>query len=147
MPDVLQIRERPPHLSVVALLEAEGLPASDLTESHLEHFFFTGSDGTPSALVGLEIYGEAALLRSLVVSGAARAQGLGSALVQHAEGYAAAHRVRSIYLLTTTAEFYFERRGYRRVDRVQAPASIQSTREFASLCPESSSFMIKRLQP
>jgi N-acetylglutamate synthase-like GNAT family acetyltransferase len=80
MPDVLQIRERPPHLSVVTLLEAEGLPASDLTESHLEHFFFTGSDGAPSALVGLEIYGEAALLRSLVVSAAARTQGLGSAL-------------------------------------------------------------------
>jgi amino-acid N-acetyltransferase len=145
MPDVLTIRERPPQLSVVALLEAEGLPASDLTESHLEHFFFTGSDGAPSALVGLEIYGEAALLRSLVVTADARTQGVGSALVQHAEGYAAARQVRSIYLLTTTAEAYFEHRGYRRVDRAQAPASIQSTREFASLCPSSSAFMIKRL--
>jgi amino-acid N-acetyltransferase len=145
MPDVLMIRERPPQLSVVALLEAEGLPASDLTESHLEHFFFTGSDGAPSALVGLEIYGEAALLRSLVVSADARTQGLGSALVQHAEGYAAARQVRSIYLLTTTAEAYFEHRGYRRVDRAQAPASIQSTCEFASLCPACSAFMIKRL--
>jgi amino-acid N-acetyltransferase len=145
MPDVLQIRERPPHLGVVALLEAEGLPASDLTESHLEHFFFTGTDGAPSALVGLEIYGEAALLRSLVVSAAARTQGLGSALVLHAEEYAATHQVRSIYLLTTTAEPYFERRGYRRIERTQAPVSIQSTREFASLCPASSAFMLKRL--
>jgi amino-acid N-acetyltransferase len=145
MPDVLMIRERPPHLSVVALLEAEGLPASDLTEAHLEHFFFTGSDGAPSALVGLEIYGEAALLRSLVVSAAARTQGLGSALVLHAEEYAAAHQVRAVYLLTTTAEPYFEHRGYRRIDRSQAPPSIQSTREFASLCPSSSAFMIKLL--
>ncbi len=145
MPGVLMIRERPPQLSVVALLDAEGLPASDLTESHLEHFFFTGSDGAPSALVGLEIHGDAALLRSLVVRADARAQGLGSALVQHAEGYAAARQVRSIYLLTTTAEAYFEHRGYRRLDRAQAPASIQSTREFASLCPSSSAFMIKRL--
>ena len=79
------IRERPPQPGVVALLEAEGLPASDLTEGHLEHFFFTGSDGAPSALVGLEMYGEDALLRSLVVSATARTQGLGSALVQHAE--------------------------------------------------------------
>jgi amino-acid N-acetyltransferase len=70
------VRERPPQLSVVALLEAEGLPASDLSETHLEHFFITGSDGAPSALVGLEIYGEVALLRSLVVSAAARTQGL-----------------------------------------------------------------------
>jgi amino-acid N-acetyltransferase len=139
------IRERPPHSGVVALLEAEGLPASDLTESHLEHFFFTGSDGAPIALVGLEIYGEDGLLRSLVVSSVARTQGVGSALVRHAEKYAASRHVRALYLLTTTAEAYFEHRGYRRVDRAQAPASIQSTREFASLCPASSAFMIKRL--
>jgi amino-acid N-acetyltransferase len=146
MPDVLMIRERPPRLSVVALLEAEGLPATDLTDAHLKHFFFTGTDGAPSALVGLEIYGDAALLRSLVVSGPARTQGLGSALVLHAEEYAAAHRVHSLYLLTTTAEAYFERRGYRRIDRSEAPPSIQSTREFSSLCPSSSAFMIKQLK-
>jgi amino-acid N-acetyltransferase len=139
------IREHPPQSSVVALLEAEGLPASDLTEAHLQHFFFTGSDGAPSALVGLEIYDQDALLRSLVVGAASRTQGLGSALVLHAEQYAAAHRVRALYLLTTTAESYFEHRGYRRIDRAHAPPSIQSTREFASLCPASSAFMIKRL--
>jgi amino-acid N-acetyltransferase len=141
------IRERPPHSSVVALLEAAGLPASDLTEDYLQHFFFTGTDGAPSALVGLEIYGEAALLRSLVVSAAARTQGLGSALVRHAEKYAAAHQVRALYLLTTTAQAYFEHRGYRRIERAAAPRSIQATREFASLCPSSSAFMIKRLEP
>jgi amino-acid N-acetyltransferase len=146
MPDVIMIRERPPRLSVVALLEAEGLPASDVTEAHMEHFFFSGTDGAPSALVGLEIYGGAALLRSLVVSTAARTQGLGSALVLHAEAYAAAHGVRSLYLLTTTAEIYFKHRGYRRIDRSEAPPSIQSTREFSSLCPASSVFMMKRLQ-
>jgi amino-acid N-acetyltransferase len=139
------IRERPPQSSVVALLEAEGLPASDLTEAHLQHFFFTATDGTPSALVGLEIYGRDALLRSLVVSAAARTQGLGSALVLHAEQYAAAHEVRALYLLTTTAESFFEHRGYRRIDRAEAPSAIQSTREFAGLCPASSAFMIKRL--
>ncbi len=145
MPDALVIRERPPRSSVVALLEAHGLPASDLTEAHLEHFFFTGADGAPSALVGLEIYGRCALLRSLVVGAAARAQGLGSALVAHAEKYAAARQVSAMYLLTLTAENYFARRGYQRLDRSQAPAAIQSTREFASLCPASSAFMIKRL--
>jgi amino-acid N-acetyltransferase len=145
MAEPLMIRERPPQSGVVALLEAEGLPASDLTEAHLEHFFFTGTDGAPNGLVGLELYGDDALLRSLVVSSAARTQGLGSALVLHAEEYAAAHQVRALYLLATTAEAYFEHRGYRRIDRAQAPPSIQSTREFASLCPASSVFMIKRL--
>lgn len=141
------IRERPPQAGVVALLEAEGLPVSDLTESHLEHFLFTESDGAPSAIVGLEIWGPDALLRSLVVSSVARTQGVGSALVRHAEEYAAAHQVSALYLLTNTAVGYFEHRGYRRIDRTQAPPAIQSTREFASLCPASSAFMIKRLKP
>ena len=145
MAEPLRIRERPPQVGVVALLEAERLPASDLTEAHLEHFFFAGTDGAPTGVVGLELYGHDALLRSLAVGAAARTLGLGSALLLHAEEYAAAHQVRAIYLLTATAQAYFEHRGYRRIDRAQAPPSIQATREFAGLCPASCAFMIKRL--
>jgi amino-acid N-acetyltransferase len=145
MTEPLMIRGRPPRSTAVALLQAQGLPASDITDEHLEHFFFMGSAGSPAGLVGVEIYGADALLRSLVVAEAARDQGLGSALVQHAEDYAASCSVGAMYLLTTTAETFFERRGYRRVDRTEAPQAIQTTVEFASLCPSSSAFMIKRL--
>jgi amino-acid N-acetyltransferase len=141
------IRGRPPRSAAVALLLAQGLPASDITDEHLEHFFFMGSDGSPTGLVGLEIYGTDGLLRSLVVPDNARTQGVGSALVRHVEDYATSHRVSALYLLTTTAESFFERRGYRRVERTEAPPAIQSTPEFASLCPASSAFMLKRLQP
>jgi amino-acid N-acetyltransferase len=129
----------------VALLEAQGLPVSDITDEHLEHFFYIGSDGSPIGLVGVEIYGTDALLRSLVVADTARTQGIGASLVQHAEDYATSHSVAAMYLLTTTAERFFENRGYRRIDRTQAPRAIQSTPEFASLCPASSAFMIKQL--
>jgi amino-acid N-acetyltransferase len=111
----------------------------------LEHFFFVGSDGSPTGLVGLEIYGTDALLRSLVGDETARGKGLGSALVDHAEQYAASKSVRSIYLLTTTAEAFFKRLGYERIDRSRAPPSIKETHEFASLCPASSAFMVKTL--
>jgi amino-acid N-acetyltransferase len=129
----------------VALLQSQELPVSDITDAHLEHFFFVGSDGSPTGLVGLEIYGADALLRSLVVGENARNKGLGSALVEHAEQYAGAMSVRSIYLLTTTAEAFFKRLSYMRIDRSQAPSSIEQTREFASLCPASSAFMVKSL--
>jgi amino-acid N-acetyltransferase len=145
MPESLMIRGRPSRSAAVALLAAESLPVMDLTDAHLEHFFCTGPDGSPTALVGLEIYATDALLRSLVVVRDARTKGVGSAIVRHAEDYAAARHVDAIYLLTTTAESFFEHQGYRRVDRTRAPPSIQSTREFASLCPASSAFMIKRL--
>jgi amino-acid N-acetyltransferase len=139
------IRARPSRSIAVGLLEAEGLPTSDLADAHLEHFFFAGSDAAPTALVGLEIYGADALLRSLVVSTTTRSQGWGSALVAHAEAYAAMHQVSAIYLLTTTAEGFFARRGYRRVDRSRAPRAIQGTPEFSSLCPSNSTLMVKQL--
>lgn len=145
MPDPSMIRGRPARSTAMALLAGEGLPISDLTDQQLDHFFFSGPDGSPTGLVGLEIYATDALLRSLVVGANTRAMGLGSKLVKHAQDYAASRQVRSIYLLTTTAEAFFERLGYRRIDRTEAPLSIQSTREFATLCPASSAFMTKRL--
>lgn len=145
MPESLIIRERPSRSAAVALLTGEGLPVTDLTDGSLEHFFYIGPDGSPTALVGLEMYATDALLRSLVVVPDARTKGMGSAIVRHAEDYAASRHVHAIYLLTTTAESFFARLGYRRLDRTHAPPSIQSTREFAGLCPASSAFMIKRL--
>ena len=145
MLEPLIIRGRPTRSAAVALLQAQGLPVSDITDGHLEHFFFVGSDGSPSGLVGLEVYGSDALLRSLVVGENARGKGLGSALTAHAEQYAAAKGVRSIYLLTTTAGRFFQRLGYERIGRSQAPPSIERTREFAGLCPTNSTFMVKSL--
>jgi amino-acid N-acetyltransferase len=139
------IRGRPPRSTATALLESQGLPVSDIADEHLEHFFFVGSDGSPSGLVGLELYGTDALLRSLVVGEDARGNGLGSTLVEHAERYAASQGIRSIYLLTTTAESFFKRLGYERIDRSHAPPVIKETREFAGLCPASSAFMLKAL--
>jgi amino-acid N-acetyltransferase len=136
---------RPLRSTAVALLQAQGLPISDITDEHLEHFFFTGSDDSPTGLVGVEIYATEALLRSLVVAENARTRGIGSALVQHAEEFASSHRVDAMYLLTTTAEQFFERLGYERIDRSRVPPSIERTREFASLCPASSAFMTKQL--
>jgi amino-acid N-acetyltransferase len=127
------------------LLAAANLPTSDLSDEQLTTFLYCGAAAAPTALVGLEIYGTEALLRSLVVDPSLRSTGLGSALVERAETHAANHGVGTLYLLTATAETFFARRGYHRIDRAVAPAPIRSTREFAGLCPASSAFMFKRL--
>ena len=145
MAEPLLIRGRPPRSIATALLQAQGLPVADITDAHLEDFFYVGSDGSPTGLVGLELYGTDALLRSLVVDESARSKGLGARLVNHAEQYAVLKSVQSIYLLTTTAESFFKPLGYERIDRSRAPPSIQQTREFANLCPSSSAFMVKSL--
>ena len=127
------------------MLESAGLPASDISEQQLTEFFYIGAADGPDAMVGLEIYGPDALLRSLVVSPALRERGVGTILVAKAESYAREQGVRTLYLLTTTAEPFFLARGYSSVARTAAPASIRSTAEFAGLCPASSAFLSKTL--
>ncbi len=111
----------------------------------MERFFYSGSATAPTGIVGLEFHGPNALLRSLVVSPTARGAGLGAALVETAEDYARAHGAQSIFLLTTTAEEFFRKRGYGLAERKDAPPEIRATSEFAHLCPASSAFMMKRL--
>jgi amino-acid N-acetyltransferase len=143
--DRTAIAARPPLAVAIALLRAADLPSEDLTDSHLEHFFMAGVPESGVGLVGLELFGRHALLRSLVVDRQVRSTGLGSRLLEHAEAHARAHGAESIYLLTTTAESFFGNRGYARTERSTAPESIRGTREFASLCPASAAFMVKHL--
>ena len=139
------ITVKPTLAGAVALLASARLPTEDLTEAHCEHFFFSGSAKQPTGLVGLELFGDVALLRSLVVSEASRGKGEGAALLEHAERHARARGVRELYLLTTTAEKFFEKHGFVRAARDAAPAAISGTREFAGICPASSAFMSRRL--
>jgi amino-acid N-acetyltransferase len=145
MGTVPAIARAPQHEDVVRLLESAGLPTSDLSDGHMESFFYAGPATAPIGIVGVQFYGADALLRSLVVNTAHRAQGLGQRLVERAEQYARERGATTIYLLTTTAESFFRARGYPAAARDSAPPAIRSTPEFAGLCPASSAFMSKRL--
>jgi amino-acid N-acetyltransferase len=122
-----------------------GLPTEDLTESHLEHFFYMGGADAPHAVVGIELCAGFALLRSLAVEPMHRGEGLAAALLAKAEAHAKARGAELMFLLTTTAEEFFKRRGYVPADRLTAPAPIRATREFVDLCPASSTFMLRKL--
>lgn len=128
------------------LLAACGLPIDDLQDAanHLQ-LFGCRDDGGLVGLVGLEMHGADVLLRSLAVADSARDQGLGAALVAYAEQHAANHGAQAIYLLTTSAEDFFARRGYKLAERATAPQAIAATRQFAGLCPAAAAFMYKRL--
>jgi N-acetylglutamate synthase-like GNAT family acetyltransferase len=65
--------------------------------------------------------------------------------LSHAEEQAKASGIRELYLLTTTAETFFAKRGFLRAPRDSAPPAIRATREFSGICPASSAFMSKRL--
>lgn len=139
------VTSRPSREAAARLLEAAALPSSDLSDAHMEHFYFCGSPSQPVGMVGFELCGPDALLRSLVVMPEHRSLGIGARLVAHAEREAYAQGVTAIYLLTTTAEAFFLRRGYVAAQRELAPALIRATKEFSSICPASSAFLMKRL--
>ena len=141
----LTILRRPTRPGAIALLEAAQLPTADLTDRHLDHFFCLGPQGAPTGLIGCEIHGIDGLLRSLVVAPEHRGAGAGSALIDCVEAYAREQGLRAMYLLTTTAEQFFARRGYLAVARAQVPDSIRSTREYSDICPASSTIMVKHL--
>ena len=127
------------------LVESAGLPTADLSQVDLSHFFGCGAVDRPHGVVGFELLGTEALLRSLAVEADSRGAGSGRALVAAAEEHARELGVTSIYLLTTTAAEFFERLGYVRADRETAPPAARRTREFGDLCPASAVFMAKQL--
>ena len=141
----MHLFRQPREPDVRRLLRDAQLPAADLTPEHLKHFFGCGSEQAPEGVVGIEMYGADALLRSCAVEESTRGQGCGKALVAEAERHAWEHSVRRMYLLTTTASTFFERLGYRAAARHEAPEPIRTTPEFSSLCPSSATFMAKDL--
>lgn len=141
----MNINLNPPQAQVLALLEASGLPTSDIKNGSLQHFMGCTDSGHLCGVIGLELYGECGLLRSLAVAPTYRGKGYGKALVMEAERYAHANKLQQLYLLTTTAEQFFLQLGYANAIRESAPASIRQTPEFSSLCPASSALMCKSL--
>lgn len=141
----MNIFRNPRESDVKQLLVESRLPMADLSSRHLENFWGCGPVEAPQGIVGLEIYGEVALLRSLAVASDFRGRGCGQALVAEAERYAHSRGVTEVYLLTTTAEGFFDRLGYRKTDREGAPAPIRQTEQFSGLCPTSSALMVKVL--
>ncbi len=126
------------------LLEASGLPTGDI-EQRAIRFLGSRDDHGLAAVVGLELFGKVGLLRSLAVRPDIRGTGLGGTLVGAAEELSAQHGIVELFLLTTTAEPFFGKRGYSRHDRGSAPAPIRDTPEFSDLCPSTAAFMAKHI--
>jgi amino-acid N-acetyltransferase len=141
----MQYFNTPSKAAVLQLLTNADLPTDDIDALDLRHFFGCGSGQQLMGLVGLELFGPVALLRSLAVANHARGTGCGKKLVAYVEDYARENGVSKLYLLTTTAEDFFAKLGYGTANRSEAPKAIAETREFSGICPGSAAFMVKRL--
>ncbi|HXG45138.1 MAG TPA: arsenic resistance N-acetyltransferase ArsN2 [Gemmatimonadales bacterium] len=127
------------------LLEDAALPVADLRPAALPAFFAAWDEGRLAGVVAVEPLGREGLLRSLAVRPESRGRGTGRRLVAAAEAHARERGIQVLYLLTTTAEGFFARAGYRRLSRTEAPASVRGTAEFRTVCPATATLMGKRV--
>lgn len=125
-------------------LVASGLPTDDLGEEGRVFWRFSDANGTV-AFGGYELHGDSALLRSIVVLPDVRGTGIGHAATEQLVEKAGRSGARSVYLLTTDAGAFFQRLGFREIERRLAPAAILATRQAAALCPASAKLMKRRL--
>lgn len=130
--------------AILGLLERRGLPKDGLSD-HLGSVLVARKGQTVVGSAALELYGNAALLRSVAVGKALQSQGLGQRLVQGALTQARKHGVSHVYLLTQTANTYFPRFGFRPISRSEVAPAVQGSVEFISACPASAQAMVIEL--
>ncbi|HEY7697646.1 MAG TPA: arsenic resistance N-acetyltransferase ArsN2 [Vicinamibacteria bacterium] len=130
---------------VVALLQDSSLPVAGVAENFGSFLVARAKDGRLVGCIGLEVYGDVGLLRSLAVASSERGSGLGTKLVAELLDLARSKGVESLYLLTTTAESYFPRFGFERLSREEADPKLEASAELQGACPASAILMRRRL--
>ncbi len=131
--------------AIERLLLACDLPVAG-ARAHLGAFVVAAEGDAMSGCVGAEVYGGAALLRSLAVRDERRGRGIADQLVSRLVASLEARGVRRLALLTTTAEAYFARRGFVVVAREDVPEAVRASEEFRGACPASAVAMVYELR-
>jgi amino-acid N-acetyltransferase len=129
--------------SVIALLRESRLPLDGLDQAAR---IVVARDG--AQIVGtaaLEMYRDGALLRSIAVAAHVQGRGLGRELTEAALRVARDAGAPAAFLLTTTAERYFPKFGFARIERDEVPTSVRASVEFTTACPSSATVMRKIL--
>lgn len=133
--------------AIAHILGNAGLPFSDIGQSHLPDFLVVEKDAAVVGCVGIERYGNDALLRSLAVDASRQGVGQGRHLVDAIETYARETGVKRLFLLTGSASGFFEDHGYREIARDAAPQALRHSTQFSQLCPANAVCMEKALGP
>jgi len=93
------------------LLTSESLPVFE-AERFLDAFWVADADGEVVGVVGLEIYEDTALLRSVATAASQRGAGLGGKLCRLAIEQARQLGLRTLYLFTMNAAPFFAHFGF-----------------------------------
>jgi len=127
--------------AILTLLEKSGLPQDGLSD-HVSTTLVAREDHTIVGSAALELYGTVALLRSVVVAGHLRGQGIGQQLTKEAFKLADQHGFTLVYLLTETASGIFPRFGFRPIPRAEVASALHASTEWTTACPDTAQAMV-----
>src|SRR5207253_7714733 len=115
--------------AILNLLTASKLPRAGI-EEHLASTLVARADSDVVGSAALELYGSAALLRSVAVATRLRGRGLGQALTHAALELARRRGARTVYLLTETAGAFFPRFGFKPIARADVEPAVLASADF-----------------
>jgi amino-acid N-acetyltransferase len=141
----IQIKMSPSLTEAAAVLTVCGLPHDDIEPHSLDHFVVARDEHVAVGVAGIQVLGDKALLRSVAVLPSHRSAGIGSRLVAAAEQHARGAGVSEVFLLTNDAQQFFARHGYVELSRCSAPAVVQETAQFGSVCCGAATLMCKAM--
>jgi amino-acid N-acetyltransferase len=130
--------------AILDLLAASELPPAGLAE-HVATTLVARENSRIVGSAALELYGSAALLRSVAVAAPLRGRGLGTTLTAAALDLARRRGARTVYLLTETAAQFFPKFGFRPITRADVDPAVMQSQEFTTACPEGALVMRKVL--
>ncbi|MGQ0549820.1 MAG: arsenic resistance N-acetyltransferase ArsN2 [Armatimonadota bacterium] len=114
---------------VRTLLRRVGLSADDVA-GHIADFLIAREDGVLVAIAALEDHGTAGLLRSVAVAPERQGWGLARYLTNALIERARRRDLAAVYLLTTDAQRYFHRHGFRPISRDDVRPAVQQSAQF-----------------
>jgi amino-acid N-acetyltransferase len=132
--------------AITRLLVGSLLPSRDVGGAQ-QRFIVASENGRLLGCAGLQVAGQDGLVRSMAVHWTRRNAGLGSRLHERLLFEAVLAGVRTLYVVTTTAEDFFAGHGFKKIAASAVPSRLQASEEFTAFVPGGSTVMSRPVSP
>ncbi|MCX6155349.1 MAG: GNAT family N-acetyltransferase [Candidatus Kapabacteria bacterium] len=120
-------------------LSVNNMHINDIDEN-IGNFILAEIDNKLIGTIGLEVYGDYGLVRSLAVDEQFRNNGIARELYFKILALSLQHGIKQLYLFTLSAEIFFAKLGFEKVDRNSVPFVMD---KYLDLCHETATCMSK----
>ncbi len=133
--DITSVRKATPRdlPYILGILTKSGLPIEGVKD-HIANFLIAECQGVIVGVCGLEVCGFIGLVRSVAVTKANRQRGVGRQLVEQLVRVAQRRGISELYLFTPSAQPFFGKLGFVRLENRTVPHSITLSYEYQEKC-------------